>query len=234
MPQGSQQLIIVLFVALAVTVAIGAIVGIAVARRRRRELLDRLGAAGWRIDAKPDGAQRESAFGPFEALGLGRGARGVRATMDGEVEGAEVRVIEHRYVEGGGNNSRTVRHVAAAIPCPDSWPMLRLSHEHLGTKLLSMLGGKDLQVESEAFNKRWRIAADDEDFAVLVLSPDVQDWLMRDDRREVWAIGRGWIACARRERLRAESFERISRRPLELLAMLPPELVAYERRSAAV
>ncbi len=228
MPVSSRQLLIGLIITIAVVVAIGAIISSRVARKKRRELLERLAKRGWRVDDRPSGPARDEAFAPFEGLSIRRGAKAVRASLVGEIDGTEVRVIEHRYTESSGNSSRTIRHIGVAIRCPPAWPDLRLAHENLGTKLISMLAGKDLQMENDEFNKRWRIKADDEDFAVLVLNPSVQSWLMRDDSSEIWSIADGWLACARRDRLREEAFDRIAKRPLELLGMLPPELDAYE------
>lgn len=212
---------------LIIGVMIAAFVYGARARKRRRALLDRMGSEGWRITEKPKGERRDAAFAPAKTLKLPRGAKGLCALLDGDIDGRSVRLIEHLHIRSAGSFSQLIFHVIACVECPKAWPTLRLRHKNFMHKVGAMFGKTDLQVDDDAFNKKWRIDTSDETFAILLLTPGVQAWLMGGDAREVWTIADGWLVCARRGRLNEESFDQLAPRPLELLGMLAPELDAY-------
>ncbi|MEM1331762.1 MAG: hypothetical protein AAGG07_14545 [Planctomycetota bacterium] len=128
---------------------------------------------------------------------LKTGVDGLRWSAEGTLDGRRACGVVHSYTVSTGKNTTTYYHACYAVECPTGWPGLSLTSEHLGHKLLGLFGKKDLQLEDKRFNDRWRIATDDEDFAILLLSPEVQEFLREPDktagRSAAWHIGEGWI-----------------------------------------
>ena len=226
-PQTPKPLFIILMLALTAAVIAAAIVASIRAKKRKAAFLDALALDGWSVTKKPDADAREHAYAPAIPLSFPRAAKGLRTILEGRVAGRPLRVLEHAYTISTGNSSQTIFHLIAATPCPPTWPNLNLRHENLAHKIGALFGKSDIQLDDEAFNKKWRIDTDDETFAILLLTPNVQQWLMQGDARETWTIAGTWLMCARQKRLSEESFKDLAPRPAQLLDLLPKELDLY-------
>ena len=168
-------------------------------KKRRAGIERELAARGVRVVTRPDEAQRAEAFaraGPYGSLRTG--AKGVDLCASGEFEGMPFTYIEHSYSTGSGKNRQTHVHSVFTTPCPASWPATRVRESHLGDTISGWMGKKDLQVEDAAFNKRWHISGDDTDFALLLLSPEVQTLMNGWKKGRIIAVERGVLAlCVR-------------------------------------
>ncbi len=227
---GSWTLALVVIGTVLVLVAIGT-----VAHRRRLKGLRALFAKeGWAC-ARPgeDGVTSGELFEMFAALPEFNGAAdGVDWRAADPRSGCAI--MEHSYTVKDGEDEKSFRHVAALIACPTSWPTLSLTPETMLSRLSVALGGKeDIQLEDPAFNKRWKVSSDDENFAVLALSPQVQEELMKAPKGEIWRIRSGRIFCVRKGTISVKEALEFARRPARLLAMFPPELAAYSAPDAA-
>jgi hypothetical protein len=83
--------------------------------------------------------------------------------------------------------------------------MLQVGREGIGSKILGAVGRKDLQLESEEFNKRFRIECDDNKFAYDGLHPRTMQWMLGDQRFEdqPFRFERNNLLCFRRGKLQA-------------------------------
>ncbi len=199
-----------------------------VERRRLRILLEELTKAGLKASTRPDPSEKHAAFesvGPFQELRTG--AAGVVWSASGEVQGRQVVLLEHRYSTGSGKNRRTYHHTIASVPAPAAWPAVRLVDENIFHKIAELFGSKDVKLDDEAFNKRWRVTADDAEFAVLVLSPEVQSWSLLLPRGTQVRVGRGAVCVAAARRGDAEAALGLAHRARELASLIPPELEAW-------
>lgn len=191
----------------------------------RRGHIALLADQGWTIEDRLPPTRRREAFEPFaHARVFPRRHHGLlaRFSLDG------LTVIESRHTQSSGKHSRTIHILAAHAQCPTTWPRLALTRENLLHKIASALGSRDIQLDDPDFNARWRVRCDDETFAVLLLNPDAQRAIMRDDTPgESWWIESGNLVCARQVRMNAESVLAISERVRELLHAAPPELALY-------
>jgi hypothetical protein len=70
----------------------------------------------------------------------------------------------------GKNRARHTAHVVA-LALPTYLPRLQLTADGLGAKIATALGGQDIEFESDDFNRRWRVEANDPKFAHDVLHP---------------------------------------------------------------
>jgi hypothetical protein len=151
-------------------------------RKRITELTEWARANGWTYAERDDELVDRFVGLPF-GRGFGRSAQHVLTTT---MAGRPVVAFEYSYKErqGSGKNQRTVTYtfevVATSIPVPR--PTLQVTLEHLGTRLLNAVGLDDLQLESEEFNRTFRISTEDPKFAYDVLHPRTMEWMLGDPR----------------------------------------------------
>ena len=83
---------------------------------------------------------------------------------------------------------------------------------------------KDIRVESEAFNSRWRVKGSDQEFATVFLSPEMQRRLT-DWPKGYWlAEGGGAIVVATKARLNPERLTTLIRLVGEVVGLVPAEM----------
>jgi len=137
---------------------------------------------GWRYTERDRGLANRFTGTPF-GEGHGRDARHV---LRGSFRDREVLAFEYSYKEttGSGNDRRTetYHHTVVSIGLPAPKPTLQVNREGLGRKLLGFVGVRDLQLESEEFNKTFHIRAEDDKFAYDVLHPRMMEWMLADQR----------------------------------------------------
>lgn len=221
-------------------IAVSLLIGGAVwmADRKRRQGIERaLTAAGFDVDFKPAAMDKQAFFASMSlALDhLKTGSSGVkwvatRRSRSGSDQPPQMWIFEHSYTVGGGKNRRTITNAVAALPCAAAWPKCAVLEEHLGDKIMGMLGKKGLDLEDAAFNKRWKIQAASEDFAVLLLNPEVQRWLMDLPKKSWLRIGGGMLCVGITGQLNAEKVVLLAGCPESVVALIPPELGAWGAR----
>ena len=191
-----------IFVAL-LLLALGAIVGLAVASQRRRER------------AKSESFQRLAA-----ELGLAYEPKGgkdfrdawtvlpqiprqgeVHHLMYGEIDGAPVTFFRHRYVVSTGQATSVVVHWVFSTEVA-SWPEIHIKRRGA---LRRMLGGRSANAsEDDLFNRAWVVKSDDRAFARAFLNERVRGVLgesVRDSRRKIresWHVVGGKLCCVTR------------------------------------
>lgn len=82
----------------------------------------------------------------------------------------------------GGTTTTTHRYVVSSIQLATYLPALQVTPENMLTRLGNALGLDDIELESEDFNRRFRVSCHDPKFASDVLSPrTMQALLARPD-----------------------------------------------------
>lgn len=197
-------------------------------RKARRELLEKLRQVGLAITEKPDLAMQTEAYA-LVRMKITKAERGVRMVARGIIRDRDTTIVEHMHMVSTGKSAHAVYWTFAIIACPEHWPQLVLSEEHLGDKIMKLFGKdrSDLQTESRAFDDRWRVECPDPDFGTLVLSPEVQAWANSLPRSSRVSIGAGQINIACRSQLTAKNVDAFVDAPSTLADLLPPELEAY-------
>ena len=139
-------------------------------------------ARGWGYRERDDVLTERYVGTPF-GQGFGKQAAHV---LVGPHRGRTFAAFEYVYKErqGSGKNRRTVtyRHTVVALDTPAARPTLELAREGIGRKLLGLVGVRDLQLESEEFNKTFHIRAENDRFAYDVLHPRTMEWMLGDQR----------------------------------------------------
>ena len=73
-------------------------------------------------------------------------------------------------------------------------PTVEVTPEGLGARLAKLVGAQDVQFESEAFNRAYRVAATDQRTGHAILHPRLMERLLRADALgSAWRIGGTWI-----------------------------------------
>ena len=152
-------------------------------------------AAGWQYTPQmPELAQRWRGT-PFVG---GRSAK-ARDVITGTTPGGREFVsFQYEYVVSTGKSSSTVYHWIIAVRLPAVLPELALNAESFATKLVEVFGGQDIKLESEDFNKAYRVQSPDQAAAYGVLHPRMMEWLLGEGRALTpWRITAGDLVAYR-------------------------------------
>lgn len=119
---------------------------------------------------------------PFNR-GFGRRARGaVRGTYR---ERSFVSFGYSYYTESRDSEGKTSRsyhyYVVTAVDIGAHLPLIKMTPEGWGDSLVKAFGGRDLEVESAAFNDRWLVWTKEEKVAHAMLAPDMIAQLLKPE-----------------------------------------------------
>ncbi|GAA1669212.1 hypothetical protein GCM10009745_09600 [Kribbella yunnanensis] len=97
-----------------------------------------------------------------------------RATQmfTGDFGGRGLRVLDYEFTARRG--PAPVHLIALSLPV--GLPRLTVSRDSTLTRVL----GNDIELESQAFNDRFRVQADDQRFASAVLQPRLMEWMLQN------------------------------------------------------
>lgn len=101
------------------------------------------------------------------------------------VRGLTVHVFEYTYKQRVGKNTRTVEFVVAAAQLPVALPETEILHETAGRKLTKMLGARDIQFESSAFNDAFLVRGTDERTTHALVDPRMMEFLLNSPARDL-------------------------------------------------
>jgi Protein of unknown function (DUF3137) len=151
-------------------------------KKKVAELTAAAAERGWKYDREDRGRVHRFKGTPF---GEGRN-RMARHILLGPYRGRTMLAFEYSYqeLEGSGDRRRTktYRFTVVGIGIPSPRPTLEITREGWGRKLLGMVGVRDLQLESEDFNKTFHIRAENDKFAYDILHPRMMEWMLADQR----------------------------------------------------
>jgi hypothetical protein len=185
-----------------IVVGLGLVVLVAVlaylADKRRREMLQRLAASrGWQYVPRDDSWAHHFEGTPF-GHGHNRQARNIlRGLYDGrEFVGFDFvyHTTETSTDANGHTSSREVAHwySVLGLRTVDGLPRLEVSPEGFFGRAIGKLTNRDIELESEEFNRAFTVVASDRRFAYDILHPRLMEQLLLT--RDVgWKLDQGWI-----------------------------------------
>jgi hypothetical protein len=117
---------------------------------------------------------------PFDLLSNGDG-RGVENVMWGAWQGIECRLFDYWYYEEStdskGNRSRTYYRFSCVMsPVEAACSHLTLGRENFFTRMGDHLGFRDIELESEEFNRAFTVRSRDRKFAVDFCDARMMEW----------------------------------------------------------
>ncbi|HXF71312.1 MAG TPA: hypothetical protein VNO79_01710 [Actinomycetota bacterium] len=141
---------------------------------------------------------------PFALLRRGDG-RGVENVLWGTWQGMPVRAFDYWYYEeqqtSKGRRSRSYRHFSCAVTeIEAACSPLRLERENLLTRLADHLALRDLEFESEEFNRRFNVKGEDRRFAHAFVDARMMDWLLTVPGEFSFEVCGRWLLCYSRRR----------------------------------
>jgi hypothetical protein len=78
----------------------------------------------------------------------------------------------------GGSHSETHHYAVSALALPTFLPAICLTPESVMTRIGHVVGMQDIELESEAFNRKYRVQCPDPKFASDVLTPRTMELLL--------------------------------------------------------
>jgi hypothetical protein len=170
------------FLLLAIGIAVVVAVAVISYRldKKRRALLQAFALSnGWTYLASDD-----SWCERFDGTPFGEGDNHkARNILHGAYQGTDMVAFDYSYdthsTDSKGHRSTTThRFAVCALDLPASLPGLELSPESLFTRFGNAIGFDDVELESEDFNRQYRVNAQDAKFAYDVLNPRTMEALL--------------------------------------------------------
>ncbi len=163
---------------LAFVVLVG-VVGYVQAKRRREALQAHAATRGWTWIPSDDALVDRFAGRPF---GVGSSRR-TSNVLTGTHDGRPMLAFDYRYTtsSGTGKDRSTTTHVhsVVALNLGASLPALAVEPEGMFGRLIGRLTERDIELESEDFNRAFTVTCPSRKFASDVLHPQLMELLLR-------------------------------------------------------
>jgi len=154
-----------------------------------------------------------------------RGAS-IRHVYEGSLDGRPIEVFQSSYMVSTGQSMVQISHAIYAVQAPD-WPATQIAARNWFGRLVRKLGGpRGLELDDPEFNRRFRLKTDDEDFAIALLSPEMQAFMLSKTSAK-WRITPGRLCMIYNGTLNADRMEASLQRLQRFWALVPPELEAW-------
>jgi hypothetical protein len=130
----------------------------------------------------------------FHLFSQGDG-RGCENVASGAWEGLDVRVADFWYYEkSGDNDSKTYHRFSIVLASVAAWlPGVRIEKENAFSRLADHLALRDLEFESEEFNRRFEVRADDTEFAYKLIDARMMEWLLHTAGPHCYEVSGPWV-----------------------------------------
>jgi len=86
--------------------------------------------------------------------------------------------FDYTYEQSTGKSTTTVHTWVLAVRLPAVLPWLTVTQEGIGSRIAEAFGGQDIKLESDEFNKAFRVESGSQAFAYAVLHPRTMEWLL--------------------------------------------------------
>jgi len=193
--------------------------------RRSRNALERLARElGFTYTHKASRTQRKS----LSKLAKLPEATDIRHILQGELAGAAVTCLQHTYIVSTGQATVPVVTTALLAQAPASWPEVRITPASPLHRLARRVGLlRPLKLDLDAFNQAFVVRSEDEEFALLLLTPAVQELLLTAPTKLRWRIGQGAIRAHARGKMQGKKLTAQLEALQGLLERVPRELHAW-------
>jgi hypothetical protein len=155
--------------------------------QRRGKLAAYAASNGWAYAAENDALTQRWQGTPF-----GEGSRRrARNVLTGTSRGRAFVGFDYQYdTESGNKGQRTTHHVfVAAVALPAWLPGLQVTPDNFLTRAAAAIGvGSGIELESEDFNRHFRVTANNAKFASDVLTPRTMTAMLAEAAGLAWRI----------------------------------------------
>ncbi len=151
-----------------------------------------------------------------------RGAT-IKHVMPGRVGDRPVVVFEVSYMIHTGQAPIMIAHTVYAAESPQ-WPVTHITPRNILGRLMVTLGRQPgLAMENVEFNRRFNVRTHDEEFAIALLSPEMQEFIL-SKRSARWRICPGRLCLIYRGSVKFDRMETSLQRMDRFWELVPPEL----------
>lgn len=147
---------------------------------------------------------RRAAPGEFDLYGLPfpifrQGEwQGFNHVYVGDWNGERVWAFDYWYGFEVRGNDVEEHFTCAAMRLPADCPKLAINREDPWSRTWGHLGWRDIEMESEDFNRRFQVSGEDRTFAFAFLSPSMIEWLQSTPKNFEFAVQGRWLVCRSR------------------------------------
>ncbi len=162
----------------------------------------------------------------FAHLGeVPRGAT-IKHVMAGHLDGRPAVFFEATYMVSTGQMVVPVAHTIYTVESP-AWPATHVTPRNLFWRLAVKLGRQPrLAMENPAFNLRFKLKTDDDDFAIALLSPEMQEFMLTKTTAR-WRIVGSRVCLIYAGTLKSSRMESSLQRMRGFWELVAPELEAW-------
>ncbi len=154
-----------------------------------------------------------------------RGAS-IRHVCEGSLDGRPIEVFQSSYMVSTGQSMVQISHAIYAVEAPD-WPATQIAARNWFGRLFRKLGApRGLELDDPEFNRRFRLKTDDEDFAIALLSPEMQAFMLSKTSAR-WRITPGRLCMIYNGTRNADRMEASLQRLQRFWELVPTELEAW-------
>jgi hypothetical protein len=115
-------------------------------------------------------------------------------------DGHDRRAFDYQYTTGSGKNRRVYNFSCGLISTGAQWPQLTLGPEGFFDRVLDVVGGADIQFESEEFNRAWEVRSSDPRFASALIDPEMMLFLLEKAEGARIEVHGPWILFSGEQR----------------------------------
>jgi hypothetical protein len=147
---------------------------------------------------------------PFALFSRGEG-RGTENVLHGTAAGMKVRLFDYWYYEEvhnpKGPNTRSYHRSSCALGWFDAdCPHLSLAREGFLSRIADKIGFRDIEFESEEFNRAWQVVGEDRRFAYAFVDARMMEWLLDEGDVCSYEVVGPLLLCST-DRLKPAEFE---------------------------
>lgn len=132
----------------------------------------------------------------FHLFSKGDG-RGCENVVTGTWQGHDVRIADYWYYEessdSDGGSSKTYYRFSVVLAAVEAvFPPTRIEKENVLSRLADRLALRDLEFESEEFNRQFEVRADDREFAYKLIDARMMEWLLHTAGPHCYEVSGPW------------------------------------------
>lgn len=203
--------VFLMFGAFLAFVILVAVLGYYQAKKRREGFAALAAARGWAYTERDDRWATAFSGSPF---GLGHNRRATNV-LTGQYDGRGCVAFDYVYyttehtTDGQGHSTtreESHRFGVVALDTGASFPPLHVSPEGMLGRLIGRLTNRDIELESEDFNRAFTVVSPDRKFASDILHPRMMEYLLQHPDTD-FRFDRTWLLSVESGRADLESVE---------------------------
>lgn len=150
----------------------------------------------------------------------------VKHVMTGDLDGRPITVFESSYMIYTGQTMMQVAYTVYAVDAPD-WPSTHITRRNWFGRMALKLGRQPgLLLENAQFNSRFKVRTENYDFAIALLSPEMQTFMLQKMNVR-WRINDGRVCLCYSGTLKPQRMPASLERMRQFWSLVPDELEAW-------